>query len=175
MSDAKTSLVAMALTSSLVEDALIDSGGEINEVVEGLMDIRDVQLPAAVDRYAAIILRCESLKNEYLKRAEVLENIAKGFDRYSERLESKIKEAMGTLQTDTLAGFDTEFKLVLNNPAVFVESEEAIPEAYKSQKIEIKIDKKRIAEDLKLGVPVEGCRLERSRRLVSKPKRKEIA
>ena len=76
--------------------------------------------------------------------------------------DDNIKEAMQTLETDELVGIDVRFKLSKSNPSCVIDDPEKIDAAYKTVVQEIKIDKKRITDDLKHGIPVEGAYLQES-------------
>lgn len=176
MSESKTaSLVAMAIAIAPLEQALIDSLGMVTPLIDEMIVVKDVQLPGKVDAYAAILRRGRTIHAEYLADLKLREAIANGLLKTLERLEENVCLAMEELMADELSGFDTTFKLQANPPSVFIESEEAVPAEYKSTVTTTKVDKRRLAEDMKIGVPVTGARLVRTRRLVSRVKRREIA
>lgn len=169
------SLVALAEQAAALETALVESGGELTPELEAMLAELDVKLPEKVDNYSMILDRMSMLSDFYIERAERLLKMSKAATLLKERLKDNIKIAMEKLGETEIQGVETKFKLVQSNPSVVIENEELIDAAYKVQEIKIKVEKKRIAEDLKLGVDVRGARLERTtslREYANTPNRK---
>lgn len=172
------SLVNLVSHASELETALVESGGEITPEIESLLEIKDVHLPDKIDGYAMFLDRMELVEAFYKAKAEAYLRLAKAASNVIDRCESNLKFAMNATHQDELIGNDFRYKLVKSNPAVIVEEESKLDESYKITEVVTKIDKKKIAEDLKLGVPVEGARLEQShslRRYANAPGRRLVA
>lgn len=159
MSDNK-SLVVLAEQAAKVETMLIESNGEISPELEAMLAEIDLALPEKVESYDLLLSRMETLSNFYLERAEMLEKMAKAASNVIERCQENLKLAMAKMQVDELKGIDVRYKLTNTAGKVVIENEELIPAGYTVIEQVKKIEKKRIAEDLKLGVPVNGARLE---------------
>lgn len=168
MSDMK-SLRVLVNEVSEIENALLDNGGEITPEIEAMLSVKDIQLPQKVDNYALVIQRMDSLESFYKDRAKVFLAMAKAASSITDRCKFNLKSAMEELAVDELLGNDIKFKLVNSNPACVIEDESKIDGAYKIIETVIKTDNRRIIEDLKLGVPVAGARLERGRSLRQYP------
>lgn len=55
-----------------------------------------------------------------------------------------------------LSGSEFAFKLARTAPVVDVVDQDKIPDTYIKVKVEETVDKKKIADDLKLGIQIEG-------------------
>lgn len=169
------SLMALVDEASKIEMALIQSGGEITPEVEKLIEIKDLQLPEKVDGYDLVMERMESISRFYEEKANMFLKMAESAGNVGKELKFRIKNAMALMATDEISGFDVRFKMMSANPTCIIDDETKIEGHYKITEIVTKIDKKKIAEDLKLGVPVVGAHLEHSqyvRRFVNKPTKK---
>lgn len=143
-----------------IEKLLLESGGELTPDLEAALFVPSSSLPDKIDSYDLTIDRFESNAKFYKERAEFFSNLAKQFIAAADRLKENVKLAMAELGTDELVGFDIRFKLQDTKPAVVVEDESKIDGAYTTVEQVVKINKDRILQDLKLGVPVVGVRLE---------------
>jgi hypothetical protein len=158
MSDNK-SLLALVQESNDLEKKLIEAGGELTPELEAALEVKEIQLPEKVDGYNAIIDRFEWIKKSYKERADFFLGLAKSSQSLIDRLESNLKIAMQAAGVDEIEGVDYRFKLQKSPPSVVIEDEAKVDGAYKVTETITKIDKKRMAEDLKLGIPVEGAKL----------------
>lgn len=155
----KESLRELVKITSALELKLIESDGEITPDLEKELQVKDIQLPEKIDGYDAILERLQMLANHFSQQAQqfsALANLAVGAQ---ERLEDNLKFAMEELKTTELKGVYSKFKLQNNPPKVLIQNEEIIEEVYKRKKEVVTIDKKAIAEELKLGLPVRGATL----------------
>lgn len=159
MSDSK-SLNELVLLSATIENALIESGGEISPDLEKMLEERDENLPKKVDNYAGLIERLEITKAFYKQKADNLLKIAKACDRVTEKLEDRIKNAIKTLDVPELQGEDYRFKLVKSQPSLKVTDESLVPDSLKVIKQETVLDKKEIIKCLKDGEIIPGVELE---------------
>lgn len=159
------SLVALSKEHFEIEVALAESGGEISQELDEVLQRLQIDTADKVDGYSMVMQRMDVLESFYLARAERLTKMAKAASAVKQRLTENLKLAMETRQVDELCGLDVKFRLVNSNPKVIIENEDAVDEAYKVTVTTKKIETKRIAEDLKNGVPVAGARLERGRHI----------
>lgn len=159
MSDSK-SLVRLAEESAKIEIALAESGGELTPEIEAALAVLDLKLPAKIDGYAFFLERMAQVACHYDERVKAYERMSKSANAVIKRLEDNIKYAMESTKTDEIKGVDVRFKLSPTAGKVVIENEELIDPAYTVIEQVRKIEKKRIGEDLKAGVPVKGARLE---------------
>ncbi len=173
------SLLALALQSDADANALIEKAGEISPEQE---QERERMLAALAQKVDA----CQAVRDAFAAKRARFEEQIKILKEYSARIasaeEAFDKYLLNCVHASNQGSLDGEFFRFVaqaNPPSVVIESDEIVPPEYKSEEIVVKVDKKRIKDDLALGVPVPGCRLGRGERLVAKPqtkaKRKEIA
>lgn len=158
-------LIDLAKQASEIENMLVESCGVITPEIEAMLSVKEAQLPEKVDAYSYVIDRLDALEEFYLKKADEIYAIAKSMNQARSRCRDNIKRAMIESNTDELLGNDYRFKLQNGKQAVVFNNEELIPDAYKNEKILKVVDKERIAEDLKMGIPVPGCHLSDGRSL----------
>lgn len=154
------SLVSLAEESAKIEIALALSGGELTPEIEAMLADINVAVPAKVENYALLMERMDALAQHYASRAEMLVRMAKAAKNVIARCEDNLQLAMIRMDQSEISGIDIRFKLQNSPPKVVIDDESAIDPAYTVQEITTKIEKKRIGEDLKNGVPVRGARLE---------------
>ena len=171
MSDSKSLSLIVSQVADL-ENQLIESGGLITEEIENALAIRDTHLPEKIDSYAAVIERFDLVEEHYKNKAAFYLGLAKSAGSVVERCKENLKASMKELGVSELIGNDVKYKLSPSNPTVLIASDDAIEGSYKITETVVKIDKKKIAEDLKLGVPVVGARLQETFRLTKSANRK---
>jgi len=156
------SLSTIVHETARIEEMLIESGGELTPDIEHLLSVRDVQLPEKVDKYAAIIERFDLIEKYYRAKADQLLSIARASVAVSERCKENLKLAMKELNVTDLDGNDCRFKLSSSKPALVISDEDQVPREYWVTETITKIDKNKVKEDLALGVPVAGAKLQES-------------
>lgn len=159
------SLIVLAEEAAKIETALIESEGAITPELEAWLAQIDVSLPAKVENYSLLMDRMEALSDFYKSRADMLTKMARAANSVIERCEANLKIAMEKMQVDEIKGIDVRYKLQNSKPTVVIENEDLIPGEYTTIVPIKKHDKTRMAEDLKMGVPVSGARLEAGKHL----------
>ncbi len=154
------SLVALAETSAQIERMLAEAGGELTPELETMLSMIDVKLPEKVENYSLLMERMDALAQFYDSRMELLSRMASAARKVVDRCEENLKVAMVKLETDEIQGIDIRFKLQNTAGKVVIPNEKELDPAYTTIESVTKIDKKRIGDDLKLGIPVRGARLE---------------
>lgn len=163
MSESLRALVAQATNLST---ALIESGGELPPEMEAALTEIDVKLPIKIDGYAVIMERLE-MESEYWKqKAELYVDISRGCLKARERLKESLKFAMGQLGADELKGIDVRFKLSNAKPKLVI-NEALLETGYLIAQTVSVPDKKRIEQDLKDGIAIEGAMFMESKSLRS--------
>jgi hypothetical protein len=159
------SLRALVTETARIEELLTDSLGELTPEIEQAIAVVDFHLPQKVDNYKMTIDRFELITNYYKEKAESFLRIAKGADKIVSRCHENLKEAMTRLELNEINGNDFSFKLVNNPPSADIPDDNEVPDAYAIIKQVRTIDKKRVLDDLKLGVPIQGATLKRGQRV----------
>jgi DNA repair ATPase RecN len=83
----------------------------------------------------------------------------------SNYLQNYIYDNMVFMKKDTIKSDLFNIKIVKNPYSVEIKDEAIIPEDYKNQKITISVDKKKLLEDLKNGMEIQGATLQQKTRL----------
>ena len=120
MSTALKSLAVIISETAALEQALVDSQGEITPEIEAMLVVKDTHLPEKVDNYSMVIDRMNTIHAFYRAKAEMFTRMAKAADTVATRCESNLKLAMETLHTDEIMGNDIKYKLVRSNPSVII-------------------------------------------------------
>lgn len=142
-----------------LEAMLIESDGEITPEIESMLAVREIQLPEKVDRYASVIERFDLIEEFYKEKADQIYKLAKAAGTVSIRCKENLKASMMDLNVSELTGNEIKFKLSPSNPSVEIVDQSKLNGSYLITETITKVDKKRIGEDLKLGVPVDGAEL----------------
>ena len=145
-------------SSQSIVEALIESGGELTPEMDAQLQNLEVNLPAKIDGYASIMDRMEMEEAYWKAKAETLRSVAKGCANVRERLKESLKYAAQQMSASELVGNDVKFKISNSKPRLIVD-ETLLDDAYKMHVTTIEVDKKKIEEDLKIGVPVVGAHL----------------
>lgn len=153
------SLVSIVKEVATLETMLIESGGELTPEIEQMLTVKEVNLPAKVDSYEAMLGRLEVIEGLYKERAKLFSSAAKSLANAQDTLKERLKFAMKELGVTELMGHDIRFKLSASKPKLVIEDEKLIPKEYKVQVISEEIEKDRLTEDLKIG-SVSGAKLE---------------
>lgn len=143
-----------------LELAIWDSGGEITPEVDALIKVNAQELSHKVDNYAMLLQRLEMAEAHYKQVADRYRDVAGKIGKLTDRLQNNIKEAMDAIHSKSLNGELNSFSIRLNPPSVAVIDEGKIDRHYFKEVISYSLEKKRIKDDLKMGIEVNGCRLE---------------
>ncbi len=146
--------------AEILERMLIESGGELTPEIQKEMELNPTTISELVDIKYIGLERMDSSIDFFEKKAEEFKRIAHSLKNAQKFILDSIKSHMIETGKKELVGTEYQFKLSSAAPKVQIVNEEKIADAYKKQVIETQIDKKLIAEDLKNGIPVDGCVLE---------------
>ena len=156
------------LTSDLRELQDIDFTEAQEEQINQIKDIIKAQIDSKGTGIIAVI-RNEESDIEALK-AEIkrLQDLKKSKENRIENLKKYTKECLEDANIKKVSTSLGNMTVRKNPPAVDVLDESLIPNEYKKEVVEIKLDKKAILADLKEGVVVEGAVLKNSTSLMIK-------
>lgn len=155
------SLALIVSETAILEQKLVESGGEITPEIESYLQIKDIELPEKVDSYSIVMDRFDALEKFYKERADFFSQIAKRCKGVRERLKDNLKREMRNLNMTEIKGNEMRFVLSKTKPALVLEDETLIPRDYIKQVYVESIDKDRLKEDLAFG-PIPGAHLEES-------------
>ncbi len=159
--DQKETLRGLVALSNDLLNQLVELSGELSPELEAQLATLEISLPAKVDSYAYLMDRLEAEAGFWKARAESNALVMKACLAAQKRLKENLKFAMQEQKSDEIKGNDIRFKLQNSKPSLIID-EATIDPAYTFQHVETRIDKKKIEEDLKIGVPVKGAALEPS-------------
>lgn len=155
------SLRSLVTLSNDLLNQLLESNGQLTPELEEQLSKLEIALPAKVDSYAYLIDRFEAEAEFWKARAENNALVMKACLAAQKRLKDNLKFAMQEQKAGEIKGNEVRFKLQNSKPSLVID-ETIIDPAYTYQHVETRIDKKKIEEDLKIGVPVKGATLEPS-------------
>ncbi len=154
------SLFSLVQLSHKIQEALVESMGELTPEIEQAIARLHQKLPDKADGYHFFIEDLKSQAEVFNNRAAVFSRIAKALLNYTDRLKYSLKMACVELGVEELVGTDWKWKLVNNAPSLIVDDETLVPAKYKEIVQTTKIRSDLIKEDLKKGILVPGTRLE---------------
>lgn len=152
-------LKELVLESGVIAQSLIESGGELTPDIESSLTENIAALPSKVDGCQAVLDRLENESDYWKAKADEFYAVSKTISNARERLKDYIKQTMLNNGVKELSGHDIRICLQ-NSKAKLILDESKVPEIYKRQIVSTVIDKDKISEDLKIGVPVEGASLQ---------------
>lgn len=158
--ETKSTLLQMASQASELQFKLMESGGEVTADIEALLPVQEVNLPEKVEQYVYIVQQLRMQEAHFNSRSEYFDSIAKTFGKNADFMEDRIKEAATMLGVSEIVGTDHKFQITNTKGSVEITNEELIEPIYKKEvPVSYKVDKTKIAEDLRLGLPVAGAYL----------------
>lgn len=162
----ENSLYSLVNEAQALFEVLSENNGELTPELEAKLTNLEVNLPIKIDAYNVILERAEIEENYWKKKAESMLAVAKGCKNIRERLKEQLKLSAIHLGKSELVGNDVKFKISNSKPKLIV-NESEIESIYKFDVVTTEIDKKRITEDLAIGVPVRGAFLEETKSIRS--------
>jgi hypothetical protein len=148
-------LSELAAEAMLIEQYLIDSGGELNEQVEAWLAEVESKITEKVDSYKWCMDRFQSSARMLKEKADQFYNAAKMLENTSDRLKERIKLVMQQTNRSEIHGDHYVFKLSDSAPKIIL-SESKLPPKYRYQVTTWEIDKEKVKEDFKAGVEIPG-------------------
>lgn len=155
-------LTELVQLSNEVRLALVEAGGEINDETCRALLILEDSLPRKADGYAYLVKDLEAQALQFKERADEFKRLAKSCEAYADGLKERLKLACITMDVKEIKGVDHYWKLQDSNPSVDIGNEDLVPSQYKTVVQSIAIDKKKILADIKSGIEVQGCKLQKN-------------
>ncbi len=149
------------LTSDLaiINNDIADAGGELTAELESLLDAAGLAVKDKIQSIGKWTLNLNSKVEAIDKEIERLQHNKKMAENLNTRLKDYVKMCMTRAEIGKLEFTTFTVAIQKNPPSVEIVNEEAVPNAYKTIKQVVSVDKRRILEDLKTGEKIEGCSL----------------
>lgn len=147
--------------SHSLELAIIENGGELTPELEASLTQISLDVAESVDRTHFALDRIENAVGYWKAKAAEYKKIADSLDTAHDRMKNYIKAVMADSGKSDLVGVEVRYKLSRAKPKVVIDEDKLAP-AYFKEKLTLVPEKERIKQDLELGVPVDGARLEES-------------
>ena len=142
----------------VVEEWLVESGGEITPEIAQLLEEVEKGLAEKVDGYHHLIGYAEAQAKLWSEKAERLQKIANGCNSFAQMLERRLKEAMILAGVTELTGEEVRYKLQRTAPQLLLREQE-LPVEYLVVKQTTAPDKVRIRQELTNGATIKGAAL----------------
>lgn len=150
-----------------------ECGGELAESeFEWIDKIETELIPKKVDNCHFVLEWMKSQSEFFDAQAEEMRRQSKFYEKATERLKIRIRSAMVDLKTEEINGNCFRFKLVKNPGRLVIENAKLVPDQYVI--LVKKYDNEKIKSDIKLGFPIDGCRIEEGMSLRSFSAKKEV-
>lgn len=176
-SDLHANLYDAQKLSEKIESELIEHGGELTPELEALIAFKDYTEKALADNVDCVAMTIERIElaiDYYQQQEKSIITIMDGLYKTKEKLLYNLEQEMLRLNLDTISGLNKKIAFKLNPPKVDVFNESLISEDFKKITLIEAIDKKKIAETIKTGMDVPGCRLIQNRSLSIKHARPSL-
>jgi hypothetical protein len=133
-----------------IETAIVDAGGEISSEIEERLSAATIAREQKVDAYAAILVRANSIAEEYQAQAERFASVAKGAKALGQRLKENLKYAMVVLGAKELNGERARFQLRGAKDSLKILDIEAVDAAYFKPVTKLELDREALMNDVRL-------------------------
>lgn len=150
-------LIQALAQADTIEQMLIQSGGELTPEIEQALTLSEEKMIELVDAQHLRMERMEKVAEFYKSKAEQYSKLASSIEKVSKFTKQQIKDYLLLNNKTELVGNEFAFKLSRTAPAVEISDESKVPEIYIKIKTEEVLDKKKLAEDLKKGIEIEGA------------------
>ncbi len=149
------------LTSDLaiINNDIADAGGELTAELESLLDAAGLAVKDKIQSIGKWTLNLNSKVEAIDKEIERLQHNKKMAENLNTRLKDYVKMCMTRAEIGKLEFTTFTVAIQKNPPSVEIVNEEAVPNAYKTIKQVVSVDKRGILDDLKAGKKIEGCNL----------------
>ena len=135
--------------SAALEEALIESGGELTPEAEQMLAVVSQELPAKVDSYKGVLDRLSLAEEHYSARAKQYQQAAKSCSKAIDRLKDNIKYAMRELDATAIEGQDYRFSMNEMASKVVITGE--VPKEYMKEVVKLEPDTDAIRSALVMG------------------------
>lgn len=153
-------LIDLSQEYAAILDEIEACGGEVTDTQELRLDAISRELVQAPDKADFVIKKLDCDSRFYGERIKELQGYKRAIDNAQSRFKDQIKDFMHTTNQTRLGGEYVDLVLKASKPKVVIDDESKVPDGYIETTIVRTPDKARMYEDMKMGVPVDGARLE---------------
>lgn len=151
---------SLALKSQEITSLIINNEGEITQELDAYLNNLDLSIAAKSDQIGYCFAQIEN-QIEFLKsREEEIKEARKRLEKNLEDFETRVKAFIRALDRDKIEGDLYTLGFRKSAGRVIVNDLDALPEEYKTTKVTIDADKKKLKETLALGIEVPGAVIE---------------
>ena len=145
-------------------DLLIESGGEITEETETLLQINKEELTVKASNFALLSREIEHKTEAIDSEIKRLTGLKKSYSNSADRIKERIKSAMELFGIEKIES-DLVRLSFRKSESVEVEDEELISDEYKNTKEVVTVDKVKLKAALKEGSIILGAELKTNNNL----------
>jgi len=153
----------------------IESDDELFETPEGDVTALGTWAPAAIDRSVFVSDQIEAVGEILKKRGQEMVKAGQSRINWVKSFKEALKGQMKQDGSTELVGIDWRLCVQPTKAKLIIEDESQIPESYKRTRTVIEIDQEALRQDLEMGVPVAGAKLEMNGSLRIRPNTKKGA
>jgi hypothetical protein len=153
------SLIQLETEALEIEQRLLASDGEIDEIMETMLTQLENDLSDKAESYAIVIKRLESASEHMASRRDEYQKAQMKLKNAAQNLKDRVKATMLRLDKKDLGSADVSFKLSRAKPVLVIENEDIIPNAFKKIVTTEVVDKDHVRAHLELGMNVDGAML----------------
>lgn len=153
-----TTILDIAADYRALEQLIEEAQGELTPELEAWLTEMEQTLATKTDAYVHILTRLEATEDYLNEQAKKLSDAAKSIEAHRERMKSRIKLAMVTMDRREVGSGAWLFKRSPAAPRLVIDDEAKIPQAFKVQRWEVV--KSDIKDAIAKGAPVDGAHIE---------------
>ena len=157
------------LTSEMVviEQQLLDSGGEASEALFEYLDGLDVRIEEKIERICYVIRNAESMASAIKDEEMRMRSRRASYESTVERLKSSLRDAMMRLEKKKVVTpkFTVNYQKS-GRGRLLVDDVDSLPDAFVNKKVEIKPDDKKIREAIANGESIRGVRIDEQKTIL---------
>jgi Siphovirus Gp157 len=154
-----SSLIELVKRANELEQALVESGGEITDLISQIDNDLKTDIQRKAEDYYFVIERMKANAEFYKLEADKYFKIAKALDATHERIKDFLKSGMVAMDISEIIGEKVKIKLSDSKGRMEIIDENDIPQQYKMVVTTHEIDKEKLRADLEDGVHVIGAKL----------------
>lgn len=152
-------LYNLSVELAIINNEIIDAEGEISTELEKRLDASTLAIRDKIHSIGKWTLNLDGKTEAIDKEINRLQHKKKMTENLNNRLQNYIRQAMERADIHKIEYPTFTVAVQKNPPSVEIQNDEVVPNAYKTIKQTISVDKRRILEDLKAGQKIEGCNL----------------
>lgn len=147
-------------TYNKILEQVVENEGELTPEIEKELQTTEQNLSKKVDNYVEFLNRTHSEIEYWKNKKQEMDEIKKALEALKKRLENNAFYYIKKNGVNDLIGNMYKFKLQKSTPRLIIDDVNKLPWNYKSEIVDIEIDKDKLKRDLQNGYEIEGAHLE---------------